>query len=207
MIFRPARKNEIQRCAQLASKSFEDYVFYKMFPMRESARIRFIHAIMSTGIRCAYAEDELFVADDNGEIVAVAILEKPDKKPVDDSTYLRNGGWKVLLTGGKDNTIAWMKMLEECDSAIHSLSEAHWYLSSLTIADGRKGQGFGSRTIQDGIIPHIKEMGGGVLTLITNSDENRRFYEKNGFSVFEQREILRGDRSMTNWSFRMLIEE
>ncbi len=75
MIFRPARKNEIQRCARLAGKSFEDYIFYKMFPMKESKRIRFIHAIMSTGIHCAYTEDELFVAEDGGEIVAVAILE------------------------------------------------------------------------------------------------------------------------------------
>ncbi len=205
MEFRLAKKNELRRCAKIAGESFEDYVFYKMFPMEEQKRLRFIHKIMSTGVRCAFSEGELLVGLEDCQIVAVAIVERPNRKPTSGLTYIQHGGLNVLLAGGKTNTLKWMKMLEECDSAIHGLTEPYWYLSSLTIANGYKGQGIGSRMIRGGIIPWVKENGGGFLTLITNSEENKCFYERNGFELFDTTEIKRNGMAMTNWSFRMQV--
>ncbi len=205
MEFRPARKKEIRQCVKLSAKSFESYIFYRMFPMKEKTRLRFIRAIMNTGIRCAFDQNALFVTTDNDQIVTVTILESPRHQAPDSFTYLKKGGWRVLLVGGKGNTSAWMNMLEECDAAIHHLPEEHWYLSSLTTAEGQKGKGYGSSTIQKGILPYIRSAGGGLLTLITNSEENKQFYEKNGFQVFDEREIVRSGKRMTNWSFSVNI--
>ena len=64
-----------------------------------------------------------------------------------------------------------------------------WYLNNLAVEKARQGKGIGTRFIQEYIIPHVKENGGEVLCLFTNSEINRRFYDKNSFTLFDEREF------------------
>ena len=59
-----------------------------------------------------------------------------------------------------------------------------WYLEVLAVDDSLKGHGLGSGMLQDYLIPYIQKHGGEELTLITNTEGNRKFYKKNGFRSF-----------------------
>jgi hypothetical protein len=61
--------------------------------------------------------------------------------------------------------------------------------------------------LHDCIIPYIEKRGGGLLTLITNTEKNRLFYKKNGFEEFDEMIIRRNGKELGNWSYRMNIDE
>lgn len=50
--------------------------------------------------------------------------------------------------------------------------------------------------------PHVKESGGRTLCLFTNSESNCRFYEKNGFTLFDEKRFEYGGKSIGSWSYR-----
>ena len=68
-----------------------------------------------------------------------------------------------------------------------------------------QGKGIGSRFMQEYIIPHLKEAGGEVLCLFTNSEMNRKFYEKNGFTLFDEKEFEYKERKIGSWSYCMKL--
>lgn len=48
-----------------------------------------------------------------------------------------------------------------------------------------------------------KKHGGEELTLITNTEGNRKFYKKNGFQEFSDRKLEQNGQTIGNWSFCM----
>ena len=80
------------------------------------------------------------------------------------------------------------------------------YLVLWFVSRGCEGKGIGSRFLQEYIIPHAREAGGEVLCLFTNSEINRKFYEKNGFSLFDERRFENGGKSIGSWSYRMTLQ-
>ena len=68
-----------------------------------------------------------------------------------------------------------------------------------------KGCGLGSGMLQDCLIPYVQKQGGQELTLITNTEGNRKFYVKNGFQEFSQRILEKNGQRVGNWSFCMDI--
>ena len=51
----------------------------------------------------------------------------------------------------------------------------------------------------------IKTRGDKLLSLITNTEQNRKFYTKNGFQEFAGRKLTRQGRTIGNWSFLRAI--
>ena len=86
-----------------------------------------------------------------------------------------------------------------------SLKGEHWYLSLLTVAKESEGKGIGGRFLNDCLIPYVKDAGGESLTLFTNSEINRRFYEKNGFCLFDEKRFEYGGRAIGSWSYIMKL--
>ncbi len=68
-----------------------------------------------------------------------------------------------------------------------------------------QGKSFGSKMINDCLVPFIRRNGGGILALITNTNLNRSFYKKNGFDEFSAFPLKRFGREIGNWSFKRTI--
>ena len=76
-----------------------------------------------------------------------------------------------------------------------------WYLELLVVAAEYKGQGIGSKMLNECIKPYVLLHGGESVTLITNTAQNCRFYKKNGFTEFAHSILTYNDDSVDNWSF------
>ena len=67
----------------------------------------------------------------------------------------------------------------------------------------------GSKMLNECIIPYIKEqcIGDEPETFITftNTEINKKFYLKNGFTEFDYTTIQMSDSAVGNWSFRMNV--
>ena len=82
-----------------------------------------------------------------------------------------------------------------------------WYLSLLTVAPEKQGQGIGSKLLHERLIPHILSKGGEQFSLFTNSENNRVFYSKNGFKEFHQQVFTDRGNTLGSWSFMMNLQD
>lgn len=205
MIYRLAKKNEAKTCGKMMGQSFQHYGFFDMYPLAQKKHKKFTNAIEMTEAVFSQKRGELLVGVEEDKIVSAAVLQAPSTKQPDLWDYVSAGGLRVLFAGGLKATLGWYSMLKEADAAVDSLKQPHWYLSTLAVDDHQKGKGLGSQMIQDGIIPFIRSNGGGLLTLITNSEGNVHFYVKNGFTIFHHNNIERNHKKIGNWSLKLQI--
>ena len=83
-------------------------------------------------------------------------------------------------------------------------TETHptWILESISVKKEYYRHGIGSKMINECIIPYIKEKGGNCLTLVTNSEEDTKFYEKNKFELIQKDEFNCNNQLVKNWAFK-----
>lgn len=204
MQFERILKAEIPQAADLAARSFSDYAYFTIFVPNEKRRFRFLNTMLSVEFSVNNDRAELWAAKEDRKIVAVAMLCSPAYHKPTDSQYMKAGFWKVFLAGGIKAVSDWNAMDAEAGKPCHSRKDA-WYLSLLTVDPQRKGQGIGSKMLQECIIPRIRQQGGKELTLFTNSEENRAFYQKNGLAEFHQTTISYRGKEMGSWSYYLTI--
>ena len=56
------------------------------------------------------------------------------------------------------------------------------------------------------MVPYVKEKGGGMLSLITNSVENTIFYKSNGFKRFDYMKVPADKTEIGNSCFSMTVD-
>ena len=67
------------------------------------------------------------------------------------------------------------------------------------------GQGIGSGMQRDWLLPYVRQNGGTILRLFTNSRRSRLFCRKNGFTEFYSRQFSSNGKQIGNWSYRKVI--
>ena len=132
MQFERLRKAEISQAAELAARSFLDYAYFSIFVPNAKRRFRFLNTMLSVEFSINDDRAELWVAKEDGEIIAVAMLCSPDYHKPTDSQYMKAGFWKVFLAGGIKAVSDWNAMDAEAGKPCHSRKDA-WYLSLLTV--------------------------------------------------------------------------
>lgn len=108
-----------------------------------------------------------------------------------------------MTVGGLRDVAAWNAMEGKAAAPCHSLGGQAWYLNLLTVEPSMKGRGIGSAMLRECIVPFVRDRGGEALCLFTNSQENRRFYMKNGFREFDERWFEYRGRRLGSWSYRL----
>lgn len=169
-------------------------------------RFKFLKEIQKVCVKTCYKQQTILVSLKDDKIVSIAILKSPNEPEPTIWNSLCAGGLNVFLAGGIKNTLGWLKMYNESSAACHSISEDSWYLTSLVVANEFKNQGLGSKMLQDGVIPYISQHGGGLLTLITNSESNCNFYKKNGFTEFHNEVLNVNNKKLNNWGYKINIQ-
>lgn len=202
LTFRKMNPSERKACSQLAAASFLDYLFFTNYIEDEAKRLAFLQKLIDCEMRVNRGRTVDLVAEENGQIAALCTLCPPDFKKGSDVKYLMKGYLSAVKAGGKEDVTAWNDMNTLNDQPCHDVKDA-WYINLLTIAPELRGQGIGTRMLKDCIIPYVKQQGGKTLTLVTNSEANRRFYERNGFTVFHEQSFEYKGRTTPAWSFRM----
>ena len=192
-------------CAALAARAFMDYEYFTDYIPNDQRRTRFLNTMLDIEVRINDGQADFFTAKIDGEIVAVAMLCPPEYKKPSDMAYIRAGFGKCFLRGGVRDVAAWNDMEGKACEPCHSLGGQTWYLNLLTVEPEHKGQGLGSRMLRECILPYVKEHGGETLCLFTNSEVNRKFYQKNGFIEFDQRFFNRKGKQLGSWSYRASI--
>ena len=198
---------EWKESALIAAEAFYGYEYFSIYIPDDERRKRFLRAL----IKCEFKANRnlgtvtFFTAKENRKTVAVAQLCSPEFKKPDDMTYVRSGWFGVVFSGGSKSVNAWNAMEKKASAPCHELSGQNWYLSLLTVNSKDEGKGIGSRFLNECLIPYARNAGGKTFSLFTNSEANRRFYEKNGFSLFDEKRFEYGGKAIGSWSYVMKL--
>ncbi len=132
-------------------------------------------------------------AVESEQIVASAAIYPPGTYPLPAWVQLKLLA-KSILGNGFYDIRSWLTWLEEVDKL--RPASPHYYLEYLGVDTGYQGRGFGSR-----ILRHLAERAdeAGVGCYLENANSlNLTFYQRAGFRVVEQREII-GVRVWLMW--------
>lgn len=195
------RRTEVRQCAELAARAFHTYDYFTLFFEDVEVRMRYLQTIIASEFRANYRSANLLVLKDNGRIVAVAQLHAPDYKKPSDLKYLLSGFTKIYRVADKQNIDNWLAMDADAAKPCHEMEKDAWYLSSLVVDPQCQHQHYGSRMIEEKLVPFIKQRGGSRLALFTNAEGNCKFYESLGFVQFHSTTIAYGGKIMGSWSY------
>ena len=205
--YRKATLTDQAEIIALLSESFLAYDYYKIYVTDEQKRIEFVKIIQELCVKTSFKKDyPILVATIEQKIVATAILIPPFAAKVTIFDYLLAGGLKLLPYGGIKNTLGFLTMMKEANAVCQQTYPQAWFLEPFAVSNQHQGQGIGRKMLNDWVKPYIAKHGGGILTFITNSESNRRFYQKNGFSEFHCGEIRRNHKTLGNWSYKAVLQ-
>ena len=194
---------ELLSCADLAARAFGDYEYFSIYVTNNKKRQRFLQALLRSEFRSNQNSAAFFTAKKDGILAAVAMLCAPDYRKPSDAQYLRNGYLAAMLHGGVRNVSAWNEMEKNAVAPCHSLTGKTWYLSLLTVDPNLAKQGIGSDMLRNCLCPYVQQYGGKALCLFTNSQRNRLFYQKNGFTEFHSQQFSYNGKQIGSWSYRL----
>ena len=207
MTYEMMNPEEMKTCVDLAAKAFENYDFFSAYVPDNRKRPAFLKNMLLTEFKVNLEKVYFLVAKQDGKIAAAAILRAPEYEMPTVKEYLKAGFWKNLVIGGYRNTAAWFAMDQEAGIPCRNLSGRTWFLHLLAVDNAIEGRGIGSGMLQECIIPFVREHGAEALSLYTNSEINRRFYTKNGFTEFDSKTFSYNGKSFGSWSYRMDLTE
>ena len=197
---------ERETCAALAARSFNDYEYFTDYVPDDEKRSRFLNTMLQIEVKLNDGPATFFTAKDDGKIVAVAMLCPPEYKKPSAMAYMKAGFGKCFLQGGVRDVAAWNDMEGKAGQPCHRLAGKVWYLNLLTVDPSCKGHGIGTKILSECILPYVKERGGDTLCLFTNSEINRKFYQKNGFVEFNEQWFTYRGKKLGSWSYRLSLE-
>ena len=106
----------------------------------------------------------------------------------------------MLFPVGFKSLIKFFDLSEESHKPCEKYKTA-WYVELLAVSKNHKGQGLGSDMLNNCLIPYIKSERGTQLALITNTEQNCKFYKKNGFELFDKMALEMNGKQVNNYCF------
>lgn len=207
LTYRTARAEEIPDIAHLVAVSFGDYPFFGL-AFRDAFNnypqyLQFMEHFQRVHITAYARRQTCLVAVENGRIVSTAILHNPALPAVTLADYIRSGGIALLGSVAISRIANFLRFNESSHADCAKESPDAWYIETLAVDRGRKGKGLGRHMIHDCLAPYARFHGADRLTLNTNTEANRRFYVRNGFTQFAERTLTNNGTKLGNWSYRM----
>lgn len=203
--FRMAEKDDIEQCTEVFTEAFLDYDYTKIFECKdEETRKRFYKESFHTELSIAIEKNQVLILEDDGEILALAHLKAPEDKDFSSMEYLSHGVLRAFRAQGISNALGFIKLVERTEVEYRKIKEPHWYLDGYAVNKKYHHHGIGSYMLKEGIFPYIRERGGKLFALVTNSEENEKFYLENGFKTIKKELLHINGKEIGNWT--MVIE-
>ena len=207
IVYRKARLDEYQKIGKVVADSFFDYPFLTLIiddlkkPEYYPAFLELLESLLT---RLYIKEETCLVAEQDGEILAVALLQQNDFSIL---SYLLNGVIKLFRYISPRNFLKYLDLVDRSEEHLKKSNSFDWYLMLLAVNPSLKGQGVGSTFLRDAVEPYVKSKGCKRLGLITSTEKNVPFYKKNNYVLLDFMELEYGTKSIGNWAFLKTINK
>ena len=207
IVYRKARLDEYQKIGKIVAYSFFDYPFLTLIiddlkkPEYYPAFLELLESLLT---RLYIKEETCLVAEQDGEILAVALLQQNDFSIL---SYLLNGVIKLFRYISPRNFLKYLDLVDRSEEHLKKSNSFDWYLMLLAVNPSVKGQGVGSAFLRDAVEPYVKSKGCKRLGLITSTEKNVSFYKKNEYVLLDFMELEYGTKSIGNWAFLKTINK
>ena len=201
IVYRKARLDEYQKIGKVVVDSFFDYPFLTLIiddlkkPENYPAFLELLEILLT---RLYIKKETCLVAEQDGEILAVALLQQNDFSIL---SYLLNGVIKLFRYISPRNFLKYLDLVDRSEEHLKKSNNFDWYLMLLAVNSSVKGQGVGSAFLRDAVEPYVKSKGCKRLGLITSTEKNVPFYKKNDYVLLNFMELEYGTKSIGNWAF------
>lgn len=207
--YRKANENDIDELAKMVAESFGEYPLYDMVlrdKFKETKDYVAFTAILQRVHIISYLKKHVcLVGVQNSKICCMTLLKQPGTRKVSLWDYICAGGLQLIPFVGFFRLIEMIGVMEEVRKEISQRHQDAWYVEMLSVNKEYQGQRIGSRMINDCIVPYVEEHGGEKVTLITNTELNRKFYLKNGFCELFAKSVRRQGKESPNWGYLRVI--
>ena len=207
IVYRKARLDEYQKIGKVIADSFFDYPFLTLIIddlKKPEYYLAFLELLESLLTRLYIKEETCLVAEQDGEILAVALLQQNDFSIL---SYLLNGVIKLFRYISPRNFLKYLDLVDRSEEHLKKSNSFDWYLMLLAVNSSVKGQGVGSAFLRDAVEPYVKSKGCKRLGLITSTEKNVPFYKKNDYVLLDFMELEYGTKSIGNWAFLKTINK
>ena len=207
IVYRKARLDEYQKIGKIVADSFFDYPFLTLIIddlKKPEYYLAFLELLESLLTRLYIKEETCLVAEQDGEILAVALLQQNDFSIL---SYLLNGVIKLFRYISPRNFLKYLDLVDRSEEHLKKSNSFDWYLMLLAVNPSLKGQGVGSAFLRDAVEPYVKSKGCKRLGLITSTEKNVPFYKKNDYELLDFMELEYGTKSIGNWAFLKTINK
>ena len=207
IVYRKARLDEYQKIGKIVAYSFFDYPFLTLIIddlKKPEYYLAFLELLESLLTRLYIKEETCLVAEQDGEILAVALLQQNNFSIL---SYLLNGVIKLFRYISPRNFLKYLDLVDRSEEHLKKSNSFDWYLMLLAVNPSVKGQGVGSAFLRDAVEPYVKSKGCKRLGLITSTEKNVSFYKKNEYVLLDFMELEYGTKSIGNWAFLKTINK
>ncbi len=209
--YREATKEEIPYIAKLSSLSFGNYPFFDFAFLdcfkEASAYFKYMDKLHLVHLSTNMTKHKCFVGIQNNKIISVALLQDSTCKQISVLDYIQAGGITLIYPVSFIKILDFFELSEKAHQDCSEKYPTSWYLEMLAVNPTMKECGLGSAMLKDCVIPFIQKRGGKELTLITNTEQNCKFYTKNGFYKFAERALDYKNQKINNWSFVINVRD
>lgn len=189
----PMQEKDVEEVSKFMVKSFEEDPLYCYFVPQKVERIEFMTGFFAFRLRYALHVGKVFITSDRK---AVAAWIPPDTHMLPEHMEQFNG-IEPLMKAGQD-TVSRVMGFSDFGAAIEDeyAKMPHWHLSPLAVEPDFWNKGYGSSLLNKMLanIDNEKQF----CYLETQTEKNRKFYEKAGFVVVKK-DVLPGS-SITHYS-------
>ena len=171
IVYRKARLDEYQKIGKVIADSFFDYPFLTLIiddlkkPENYPAFLELLESLLT---RLYIKEETCLVAEQYGEILAVALLQQNDFSIL---SYLLNGVIKLFRYISPRNFLKYLDLVDRSEEHLKKSNSFDWYLMLLAVNPSVKGQGVGSAFLRDAVEPYVKSKSCKRLGLITSTEK------------------------------------
>lgn len=207
IIYREARIDEFQKIGKVLADAFMDYPFTALIKddlKKPEYYPTFLELMESLLTRLYIKGETCLVAEKEGQIIAVALLQQKDFTIL---SYLLNGIIKLFRYITPRNLLKYLDLVDRSEQHLKKSGNFDWYLMMLGVNASCQNQGIGSAFLQEGVEPYLKAKGCKRLGLITSIDKNVFFYKKNNFTLLDFMMLDYGTKSIGNWAFVKILDK
>lgn len=204
--FEKLQEEDIPSFVEIIAKGFFNYVYFTPYFPKPTTREKFLYNIIETDVKVNFNSAEYFIVRSNGTVIGATKLCSAEYKKPNLFKYLTKGLLKAFFVGGVINSFAWAKMENKaCKTSMEFIKKNTdkkvWYIDMLAVDKSLKRKNLGSYILNELLIQYSKEHGGDYLSVFTNSQKNRQFYTKNGFTQFGETFFKYKGKVIGSWNF------
>ena len=188
IVYRKARIDEYQKIGKVIADSFFDYPFLTLIiddlkkPENYPAFLELLESLLT---RLYIKEETCLVAEQDGEILAVALLQQNDFSIL---SYLLNGVIKLFRYISPRNFLKYLDLVDRSEEHLKKSNSFDWYLMLLAVNPSVKGQGVGSALLYEFIkLCKNKAVQRILLEVRADNISAIRLYERHGFYQIDVR--------------------